>query len=266
VVGVARLTGLTRRRPVDPLVIAVLLALAGCSGSGEPGQQQPGIGDPGGPPSVEGPRPRGNLQKQPIGSVVLAAGRAPDGARYEFVLETFAEPTGSDPSSEDFGKCLNLEWPDARVGQISPEFGCHPEFPPAAVDEAVVKRGGAIFDPSYTTQVQIAGLARSGVGDVRILYKDEHGAKHDAPVHFANVTGEVQERAGADRPLGVFIGFLPQAWLGYGASYDPRHCAPEEHPYEPEAIEVIAYDRQGEAIATETGNNIASVGGRPSCP
>jgi len=36
--------------------------------------------------------------------------------------------------------------------------------------------------------------------------------------------------------------------------------------YEPEAIQVIAYDHPGEPIATETGNNITSVGGRPSCP
>jgi hypothetical protein len=189
---------------------------------------------------------------------VLAAGRAPDGVRYEFVLESFAEPAKSDPPAGDFRHCLNIEWPDARVGRISPQFGCYPAFPPAVVNKAVVKWGGAMFDPARTTHVQIAGLARSDVSDIRILYKDAHGAKLDAPVDFVSVTGALRERAGADGPFGVFIGFLPQAWLGYGARYDPRPCPPEEHPFDPEAIEVIAYDHEGEAIARETGNNINS--------
>jgi hypothetical protein len=80
------------------------------------------------------------------------------------------------------------------------------------------------------------------------------------------VTGHVQERAGADRPFGVFTAFLPQAWLGYGALDDPRHCPPERHPHDPEAFELIACDHQGEPIARQTGNNVNSVGGRPPCP
>jgi hypothetical protein len=77
------------------------------------------------------------------------------------------------------------------------------------------------------------------------------------------VTGALGQRAGADGPVGVFIGFLPPAWLGYGALYDPRPCPPEKQPYDPDALEVIAYDDQGQVIATETGNNILSLGGRP---
>ncbi len=71
------------------------------------------------------------------------------------------------------------------------------------------------------------------MSDVRILYKDEHGAKREAPVDFASVTGEVRERADADRPFGVFIGFLPQAWLGYGANFDPRPAPHESTPTTP---------------------------------
>ena len=104
-----------------------------------------------------------------------------------------------------------------------------------------------------------------GECDVRILYTDKRGAKRDAPVDFVSVTGPVRERAGADRRFGLFMGFLPQAWLGYGAVFDPRHCPPEEHPFDPEAIEVIAYDHQGEPIARETGSNVLSAGGRPPC-
>lgn len=54
-----------------------------------------GLAEPGGRPTVDVPRARGDLQKEPIGSIVLASGRAPDGVRYEFVLESFAEPTKS---------------------------------------------------------------------------------------------------------------------------------------------------------------------------
>jgi hypothetical protein len=99
--GAALLTGLLPGCSLSVLVIAVLVPLAGCSGSGEPGQQ-PAVGEPGGPPSFDGPRPRGNLQREPITSVVLAAGRAPDGAHYEFVLENFAEPANSAPPHERF--------------------------------------------------------------------------------------------------------------------------------------------------------------------
>jgi hypothetical protein len=246
------------------LVGASLLTAPGRAASGAVGDWL-GLAEPGDPPTVDGPRPRGSLQREPIGSVVVAAARAPDGVRYEFVLESFAEPAQGGPPAEEFRHCLNIEWPDARVGPISPQFGCYSEFPPATVDEAVVKWQGAMFDPTYTTHVQIAGFARADVSDVRILYKDQHGFRRDAPVDFARVTGALPERAGADRPFGVFIGFLPQGWLGYGALFDPRHCPPEKHPYDPEAIEVIAYDDQGEAIAREAGNNINSVGGRPPC-
>jgi hypothetical protein len=187
-------------------------------------------------------------------------------AEFDRVGRCAAGCLESDQAAEHFRHCLNLEWPDAPVGKISPQFGCYSEFPPAAVDEAVVKRGAASFDPSYTSHVQIAGLARSDVSDIRIVYKNEHGAKRDAPVHFARVTGQVQERVRADRPFGVFAAFLPQTWLGYGALYDPRHCPPEQDAYDPEAIELIAYDHRGEPIARETGNNINSVGGRPPCP
>jgi hypothetical protein len=244
------------------LLAVSLLTPPGRAASGLVGEWL-GIGEPGGPPSLDVPRPRGMLQKEPIRPIVLSAGRAPDGVRFEFVLESFAEPARSDPPSEDFRYCLNLEWPDAAQGQISPQFGCYRAFPPAVLDRAVVKRGGLIFDNTYTTHVQIAGLARYDVARVRILYKDEHGAKRDAQVHFARVAGPVRERAGADRPVGVFIGFLPPAWLGYGASHDPRPCPPEQRPYDPDAIEVIAYDDEGQVIAREVGNNLLSLGGRP---
>jgi hypothetical protein len=224
-----------------------------------------GLAEPGDPPSVDAPRLRGGLGIDPIGSVVIASGRAPDGARYEFVHESIAEPGRMGPGPEDLQHCLNLEWPDARTGQISPQFGCYPTFPPPVVDEAVVKWQGAMFDPTYTRDVQIAGLARADVAQVRILYRDEHGAMRDAPVDFARVSSPVRDRVGAGGPVGVFIAFLPQAWLGYGALYDPRHCPPREHGYDPDAIEVIAYDDRGEVIASETGNNILSTGGRPPC-
>jgi hypothetical protein len=246
------------------LVAVSLMTSPGRAATGLVGEWL-GLAEPGDPPTVKGPRQRGGLQQEPTGSVVLAAGRAPDGARYEFVLEHVAEPAKSKLPAGYFGHCLNIEWPDARTGPISPQFGCYPTFPPAAIDRAVVKRQGAMFDPTYTSHVQIAGLARADVSDVRILYKDQHGVMSDARVDFARVTGAVRERAGADGAFGVFIAFLPPAWLGYGGNYDPRTCPPKQLPYDAEAIEVIAYDNKGEALARETGNNILSVGGRPPC-
>jgi hypothetical protein len=246
------------------LVAASLMTAPGRAASDLVGEWL-GLAEPGDPATVEGPRPRGgDHQTQPASSIVLAAGRAPDGVRYEFVLENFGERPQADPA-EDFRSCLNLEWPDARTGQISPQFGCYLTFPPALLDSSVVKPGGLMFDNTYTSHVQIAGLARSDVSDVRILYKDEHGARRDARVDFAIVSGAVRERAGADGPVGVFIGFLPPDWLGYGANYDPRACPPEQQPYDPDAIEVIAYDHQGEVIARKPRNNLLSVGGRPPC-
>jgi hypothetical protein len=223
-----------------------------------------GLASPGDPPTVEAPRFHGGLGER-TGSVVLASGRAPDGARYEFVYENIAAPEWTDPAAGGLQHCLNIEWPDARTGQISPQFGCWPTFPPAEVDQAVVKWQGAMFDPSYTSQVQIAGLARADVAQVRILYRDEQGTTRDAPVDFARVSSPARDRVGATGPVGVFLAFLPQDWLGYGALYDPRHCPPREHGYDPDAFEVIAHDDHGEVIASKTGNNILSTGGRPPC-
>jgi hypothetical protein len=154
------------------LVAVSLLTAPGRAATGAVGEWL-GLAKPGDPPTVEGPRPRGGLDQEPAGSIVLAAGRAPDGAPYEFVLELVAEPAKSKLPAGYFGHCLNIEWPDARTGQISPQFGCYPEFPPAAVDKSVIHPQGAIFDPTYTTHVQIAGFARADVSDVRILYKDQ---------------------------------------------------------------------------------------------
>jgi hypothetical protein len=258
----------SRRRALTVAFAAGLLAVAlmtapGRAASGLVGEWL-GIAEPGDPATVDLPRPRGQLQTEPRTSIVLAAGRAPDGVRYEFVLENFGKRAQPDPVG-DFRRCLNLEWPDARTGQIFPQFGCYLTFPPAALDEIVVRPGGLILDNTTTTHVQIAGLARSDVSDVRILYEDEHGAKRDAPVDFSVVSGAVREQAGADRPVGLFIGFLPPAWLGYGANYDPRHCPPKKQAYDPDAIEVIAYDYQGQVIAREQGNNLLSLAGRPPC-
>ena len=246
------------------LLGASLLSSPGRAASGAVGEWL-GLAEPGEPPTVDVPRSRRALGADPTGAVVVASGRAPDGARYEFVFERVAEPGRSDPPAAGVRQCLNIEWPDARVGQISPQFGCYPRLPPAVVGESVVKWQGAMFDPNYTGRVQIAGLARSDVSAVRILYKHEHGARRDATVHFSRVSTPLGERLGADGPFGVFIGFLPQAWLGYGALYDPRHCPPQEHRYDPDAIEVIAYNANGELIARRTGNNINSTSGQPPC-
>jgi hypothetical protein len=246
------------------LVAVSLLTAPGKAATGAVGEWL-GLAEPGDPPTVEGPRARGYLQTQPISSTVLSAGHAPDGTRYEFVFERIPDSAESPLPGEGIWQCLNIEWPDVRVGPISPEFGCRPSFPADVLGKAVLKPGGPKFDPSLTSHVYIAGLARSDVSEVRVVYTDEHGAKRDAPVDLARVNGALREQVGADGPFGVFIGFLPQAWLGYGANYDPRSCPPKERPFDPEALDLIAYDRAGKVIARDTGTNALSVGGRDPC-
>jgi hypothetical protein len=263
-----------RRSQRRALGAAVAAGLVGVSLLTPPGQAASnavgewlGLAEPGDPATVEPrlPRPGGDGLLRPDGAVVLAAGRAPDGVRYEFVLDRFDESDRPGAPGEAFGRCLNLEWPDARTGQINPQFGCFETFPPRMLDRAVIRAGGTLFDSTYTDYVQIAGLVRADASDVRIRYKDEHGVRRDAVVQVARVTGPAVERVGADAPFGAFIGFLPPAWLGYGANFDPRSCPPEEHPYDPDALELVAYDHQGQAIATKTANNILSVSGSPPC-
>jgi hypothetical protein len=251
----------SRRRVLATVCVAGLVAVSlmtapGRATTGAVGEWL-GLAEPGDPPTVEAPRTRAGAGAgtEPTGSVVVASGRAPDGARYEFVVE----------SIEGRRRCLNIEWPDARAGQISPQFGCFAAFPPPEVDDRVVKWQGAMYDETYTRDVQIAGVARSDVGDVEIRYRGRDGSSRDAVVHFARVAGDVRRQAGADGPFGVFLAFVPQDWLGYGAIFDPRRCPPEQRPHDPDAIEVIAYDDRGEVIAREKGNNILSTGGRPPC-
>jgi hypothetical protein len=248
------------------LVAVSLMTAPGQAATGAVGEWL-GLAEPGDPPTVDSPRTRagGGAGQEPTGSVVVASGRAPDGARYEFVVEAIEVPAGMGSPHAERQRCLNIEWPDARSGQISPQFGCFPAFPPAEVDDLVVRPGGAMYDETYTRDVQIAGLARSDVGDVEIRYEGRDGTSREAEVDFARVAGDVRQRAGADGPFGVFLAFLPHDWMGYGANLDPRHCPPEERPYDPDAIEVIAYDDHGEVIARMDGNNILSTGGRPPC-
>jgi hypothetical protein len=132
---------------------------------------------------------------------------------------TLAFPRSAD--GEDFRYCLNIEWRDARSGQINRNAaatrGFHRPWSIGSWSSGAERLRSQIHDPRADRRPRAIGRQN----------KDAPGAKGDAPVHFARVTGPPLERAGASGPFGAFIAFLPPAWLGYGANYEPRPYPPE---------------------------------------
>jgi hypothetical protein len=64
----------------------------------------------------------------------------------------------------------------------------------------------------------------------------------------------VRQRAGADGPFGLYLAFLPPT-IRY---QPPTESCPEKGTFDPEAIELIAYDDQGAEIARENLPNLIS--------
>jgi hypothetical protein len=160
--------------------------------------------------------------------VVLATGRAPDGARYEFFVERFARAGGG-----VYGRCLSFWWPDPGA----PGSGhCGPELPPSTAfgrrhPERVAAKPFGVLHPGgpVTKHLMLSGFAHLGVSRVRVLYADERGVR-DAPVELTRVDGELRRRIAASRPFGFFVSFLPRAALSG-------------------PIEVVAYDDAGRELS-----------------
>ena len=244
------------RRSLALAVVVVLLAGAlltppGRAASGWIGELV-GIGDA---PTLERPYTGERVDR----SVVFATGRAPDGARYEVVLDEIAKPADAPPAKPS-QSCLLVEWPDTPGEGRSGSCGL--EFPPAAEDTAI----GRYYAPpeilkKATKHLVLNGFARSDVSNVKVLYTDDTGNKREAPVDFIAIKGALRERIGAGQPFGFYVAFLPPSFNGFspGTPASREHGVPacaQHGVRNPQAIELIAYDDRGKEIERVKRYNI----------
>lgn len=176
------------------------------------------------PQAERGKRPtQGEADGEPI---VLAAGRAPEGAEYEFFVERF---------DESGGRCVIHWWPRVPTGRGSGH--CGPGLPPARAfgrrhpERIAAKPFGFLGDEApATAHYMLSGFTRPNVARVEVIYKDRAGRPTDASVEVTQVAGALAQRMGADRPFGYFVTFIPPA---------ARR----------QTIEVIAYDAGGRELS-----------------
>ena len=223
------------------LIGTVLLTPPGRAATGWVGDLV-GIGEVGGPPTREE-----RDQGAPVArSVVVATGHAPDGARYEYVVDRFPTgegpkaPTGEGvegPDGETFKWCLGLEWPDVVPHGIG--GFCGPQFPPAQREGLIRPFGGLNLYEGVTEHLVLSGFAEPEVSRVRVLYRGEDGQQHEAPADFFGADRMLKDRTGSDRDFGFFVAFIPPSFpLGTGT-----------RPFDREAIDVIAYNSSGHEVA-----------------
>jgi hypothetical protein len=137
--------------------------------------------------------------------VPLLEARAPDGA----LLELYALRTRS-------GVCVHTFWPYVFLEGAGGH--CGPEFPPVGAfgrrqPERVAARGFGFLNeaPAATRHRFMTGFARPQVARVRVLYEDDEGRSHEAPVTFARVDRSVSRRLGASADNGVWVTFVPRS-------------------------------------------------------
>ena len=173
---------------------------------------------PVGPPITKRP-----VDPQAAGKpVVLATGRSPDGARYEWFVYHYEDKHG-----KVYGNCETLWWP----GSPAPGGGfCGPGLPPRAAfgshhpERIFAKPYGFMEDARPATrQLMLSGYARPSVARVALVYLGKDGRRHRAPVELNRVDAALAKRMAASGPFGFFVGFVPREG--------------RRHP-----IEVVAYD------------------------
>jgi hypothetical protein len=177
------------------------------------------------PEAERGKRPvHGDADGEPV---VLAAGRAPDGAEYEFFVERF---------DESDGRCVTHWWPRVPMGPANGH--CGPGLPPRTAfgrrhpERIAAKAFGFLGDEAPATEhYMLSGFTRPNVARVEVVYKDRAGRPVDAPVELTQVAGALARRMGADGPFGYFVGFVPPA---------ARR----------QAVEVVAYDEDGAELSS----------------
>jgi hypothetical protein len=140
-------------------------------------------------------------------AIVLAGGRAPEGARYEWYVERVADRDG-----KVVGICTTLWWP--RFRQAGAGGHCGPEMPPVSAygrrdpEDVMAKPFGFLDDVRPASKhYMLSGFARGQVARVRVLYGPD---RREAPVELTRVSGERAERMGASGPFGYWVGFAPR--------------------------------------------------------
>jgi hypothetical protein len=158
--------------------------------------------------------------------VVLAAGRAPDGARYEWFVEETATEDG-----DVVGVCTTLWWPNYM--QVAAHGSCGPDVPPDTAygrrrpEEVMAKPYGFLdAEVPATEHLMLSGYARARVERVRLVWDD---GRQEGPVELFRVSPEKAGRMGAPGPFGYWVGFVPRS---------ARHAV----------FEIVAYGAGGEEI------------------
>jgi hypothetical protein len=158
--------------------------------------------------------------------VVLAEGRAPEGARYQLFVEGMPDDDG-----EVVGVCTTLWWP--QYEQAGSGGACGPQLPP---DTAYGRRrpAGVMAKPygfldaavPATEHFMLSGYARARVERVRLVWA---GGRSEAAVDLFRVTPEKAQRMGASGPFGYWVGFVPRS---------ARHAT----------FEIVSYGENGDEI------------------
>ena len=163
--------------------------------------------------------------------IVLATGRAPDGAAYEFYTERFENDDG-----KVYGTCTEQWWP--KAGQPGPG-SCGPGLPPSTAygrrePEQIFARAYGFVQPARpaTRYLMVSGYARPNVSRVGVAFEARDGRTSEVPVELTQVDRALGERMGADGPFGFFVAFVP---------------ARAEH----RPIAVSAYDSSGNRLSTD---------------
>lgn len=145
---------------------------------------------------------------EPGDVVVMATGRAPEGARYEW----FVHPTTGE-NGEVVGVCTTLWWP--RYEQVGAHGSCGPQVPPETAygrrqpDEVMAKPFGFLdAEVPATEHFMLSGYARAQVERVRLIWDE---GRAEAPVELFPVTTEKAEKIGASGPFGYWVGFVPRS-------------------------------------------------------
>jgi hypothetical protein len=158
--------------------------------------------------------------------VVIAAGRAPEGARYEWYVERLGDEKG-----EMTGVCNTVWWP--RFAQVGAHGSCGPGMPPETAFRQRRNDSGPVMARPYgfldaeepaTRHFMLSGYARPQVARVRVLYQGR-----EAPVELTRPSGALLDRIGAAKPFGFWVTFVPRS---------ARHAE----------FEIVSYDDGGGEI------------------
>ena len=172
---------------------------------------------------------------EPRGSYVIATGHAPDGGRYELVLDRY--PAGvTIADGEPVDGCVSLDWPDTAAGSFS--GFCGPGFPPP--QNGGIAPGGAPARPfgflgvypGATRYLALYGFTERAVKRVAVTYPTADGTRESATVDLIEPSDQLLSRIGSTRPVNVFVAFLPSS---AGADLEGSS----------KTLEVIAYDGAG---------------------